>query len=137
MPVFLLQDDLKACPGTEILCPTLLKYLKSGKSLKRLRRILIDEHRLEPDTMIVKSTSCQLVVVGGDKYTACLACQDLRNVVNQSGGGEKNEGILFIILFLGLFILLIVRIVFLNLAIRLANKTIIFGSQGSLTQAGH
>ena len=92
MAVFLLQDDLKACPGTEILCPTLLKYLKSGKSLKRLRRILIDEHRLEPDTMIVKSTSCQLVVVGGDKYTACLACQDLRNVVNQSGGGEKNEG---------------------------------------------
>ena len=108
MPVLLLQDDLKACPGTEILCPTLLKYLKSGKSLKRLRRILIDEHRLEPDTMIVKSTSCQLVVVGGDKYTACLACQDLRNVVNQSGGGEKNEGILFIILFLGLFTLLIV-----------------------------
>ena len=108
MAVFLLQDDLKACPGTEILCPTLLKYLKSGKSLKRLRRILIDEHRLEPDTMIVKSTSCQLVVVGGDKYTACLACQDLRNVVNQSGGGEKNEGILFIILFLGLFTLLIV-----------------------------
>ena len=96
MAVFLLQDDLKACPGTEILCPTLLKYLKSGKSLKRLRRILIDEHRLEPDTMIVKSTSCQLVVVGGDKYTACLACQDLRNVVNQSGGGEKNEGIVFL-----------------------------------------
>ena len=107
MAVFLLQDDLKACPGTEILCPTLLKYLKSGKSLKRLRRILIDEHRLEPDTMIVKSTSCQLVVVGGDKYTACLACQDLRNVVNQSGGGEKNEGILFIILFL-VFLLLMV-----------------------------
>ena len=116
MAVFLLQDDLKACPGTEILCPVLLKYLKSGKSLKRLRRILIDEHRLEPDTMIVKSTNCQLVVMGGDKYTACLACQDLRNVVNQSGG-EKKEGILSIMLFY-------FPIELCALATRLANKTI-------------
>ena len=85
----LLDNDIRPCPGTEILCPVLLKYLKSGKSIKRLRHILIDEHRLEPDTMIVKSTSCQLIVVGGDKYTACLTCADLCQVVNQNG--EKDD----------------------------------------------